>query len=236
MRRKGFTLVELLVVIGVIALLISILMPALQRAKEQANWVSCLSNMRQLGQAFTMYQNAHKGRFPRPGVNQEQEDWIHWERSRDINNSALAQYIGRPVNPAVFRCASDDYMIRRSNPGNPYNYSYSANYLILRLNWNGQYEPGRVSPPMRITEIVNPSDKIVLIDESMDTADDGCWAWQQSFGSGQNIISNRHNRRKEDRANPDAGYGNVVFADGHADRIERRKSFDQRFYDPKYKN
>src|SRR5438045_9682184 len=65
MRKKnGFTLVELLVVIGIIALLISILLPALGRARAQANSVWCQSNMRQMGTAIFMYAQAHNGRLP----------------------------------------------------------------------------------------------------------------------------------------------------------------------------
>src|SRR5687768_1788490 len=66
--RRAFTLVELLVVIGIIALLIAILMPSLSRARTQSQRVACMSNLRQLGAAFVMYTNANKGAFPRPAV------------------------------------------------------------------------------------------------------------------------------------------------------------------------
>src|SRR5689334_24396083 len=63
--RRGFTLVELLVVIGIIALLISILLPSLNRAREQANRIKCASNLKQIGLSIQIYANENKGAFPR---------------------------------------------------------------------------------------------------------------------------------------------------------------------------
>jgi prepilin-type N-terminal cleavage/methylation domain-containing protein len=63
-KRDGFTLIELLVVIAIIALLMAILMPALQRVKKQAKAAACQSNVRQWGLIFRLYADDNEGRLP----------------------------------------------------------------------------------------------------------------------------------------------------------------------------
>jgi len=64
MRKKGFTLIELLVVISIIALLMAILMPALQKVRKQAKEVMCQSNLKQWGVVWAMYTSDNNGYFP----------------------------------------------------------------------------------------------------------------------------------------------------------------------------
>src|SRR2546423_8819940 len=89
---RAFTLVELLVVIGIIAVLIAILLPTLNRAREGGRRVACTANLRQVMQAVIMYGADNRGYFPGSAVAYPlnsgapfPSDWIHWEPNRNLD-------------------------------------------------------------------------------------------------------------------------------------------------------
>lgn len=102
-KLRAFTLVELLVVIGIIALLISILLPALSKARQQANITACLSNMRQIGQGIIMYTNDNSGTLPGP-ASKGQKPYYDNTPSRSVYLATfLAHYLGYPLPDSTLR-------------------------------------------------------------------------------------------------------------------------------------
>jgi prepilin-type N-terminal cleavage/methylation domain-containing protein/prepilin-type processing-associated H-X9-DG protein len=165
--RNGFTLVELLVVIGIIAMLIAILLPALNHARESARRVQCASNSRQLTMAWMMYANEHKGRFcssmtqaappsrllgpvPLAGYPMSHNNgfwsWIAAGAvTFDIQAGMLWPYL---KNPNVYRCPEAIY-----DP----NSNYQINGLLA-----GKYGAPRTF--LSMSELRRPSDTMVFIE------------------------------------------------------------------------
>jgi prepilin-type N-terminal cleavage/methylation domain-containing protein/prepilin-type processing-associated H-X9-DG protein len=243
-RRRGvhgFTLVELLVVIGIIAVLISILLPALNRARESGYRVQCLSNLRQLGVAFLMYANENKGKLPPRTASRTvgalPGDWIFWQKlpapGRNLDESAVVRYLGTPVAEAVLRCPSDDYTSRALNGNDPatagrYFYSYVVNREVMPT-------ATIAARSLNLARVRNAAEKIMLGEEDERTINDGGWEITNLYDPAApppDKLSIRHDRQRflpDDDANWARNVdrrGNVTFLDGHADYVPRSLAHD----------
>ncbi|MFO0838093.1 MAG: prepilin-type N-terminal cleavage/methylation domain-containing protein [Phycisphaerae bacterium] len=122
--KYAFTLIELLVVVAIIALLISILLPALSMAREQAKSVVCLAHLHSLASAVHMYAVTNRGKLPTVG-------FAHGGSGASPDRSWLTQMTGEYGNPDVLRCPSDrsDNFHIPLQPGNMLREtSYATNY------------------------------------------------------------------------------------------------------------
>jgi type II secretory pathway pseudopilin PulG len=227
-----------LVVIGIIAVLIGILLPALSRSRAQAVRLQCLSNLRQLCTGMLMYVGDNKGSFPRPAAAALSlpEDWIYNPKEgRNPQEGRLVPYTGKTFNPNLYRCPTDPVDAHIESSRFPFSYSVNE-WICTNLQRPSPLPENPWNDTFKLTRIRNSSEKILIVCESSATIQDGCF--KPSFASGdENYLSIRHMWKTEAKGNPLIGVGNAGFADGHADTIERKKAFTQylkgKFVDPR---
>ena len=241
-RMTGFTLVEPMVIVGIVSALVALLLPALGRAREGARRTACASNLRQLVTAFGMYYTDNRQQFPAAGWGGPvPHDWIHWQRDRDLRESAVARYLN-DAGPDVFRCPSDDIdshcRALGSVGGVPdtYRYSYIFNHWFAERNLlsygggGGKY-------------VRRSSEKLLLIEADEATVISGRWEagmqYMQNEGR-QDLLGIRHDPSRW-RGSFAGGYppygpgrpdrtsrGNGAFLDGHVDYVTREYTWDWR--------
>jgi prepilin-type N-terminal cleavage/methylation domain-containing protein/prepilin-type processing-associated H-X9-DG protein len=247
--RPAFTLVELLVVIGIIAVLIAILMPALQRARTQAQQTQCLSNMRQIGTTLTMFANEHKGYLVKAWFNSGPREpgdnsWNYRDTPAERTwewSYILSTYVNKSQD--VFRCPSDpagdagtnDFFYTVTLPGNVTE-GYPRSYRLNISNMAGPFNA------IRIAQLRSASKAIVIAEGRKGVTGAG---WNQlatwevdngvvvpTFTTAQrtpetNVAYDRHSLKPDNKTSPTFnGRSNYVFADGHAESMEYKDTWD----------
>lgn len=216
--HAGFTLIEVLVVVSIIALLIAILLPSLGRARAQARMVSCQSNIRQLMTAFLVYSTEYKGRLP--GASKDPNaDWLGGSNQGGAalqpRNGTVFKHMGRSTE--AYTCPDDvnkrTYMTTNQEKCD---YSYTSNALVSGAateHLAGAHYPTK-APFDRNDHRVDmaPFEGVpVLIEEDpnwyLATVDDSTWC-------NQDTISDRH---LQFGSSP--GMSNIAYHDGHVGRV-----------------
>lgn len=221
MNRKtkhAFTLVELLVVIGIIGLLVAILLPALGKARAQAQTLKCLSNLRQMGIAFTMYANAQKGYLPYPTTTfGESAMWysaVDPYLTRNIGDAQRTGVAATRSYATYKQCpVYDTFDGNRSGTAQDTTKEFARTYKMnSMLRHNNPYGPAKITEVPRSAEFVVLGDGVSLdqvgpVDNQYDSGQFSMEVNNITSGS-QTWPALRHK-----------GGANILFVDGHASTV-----------------
>ncbi len=222
---RGFTLIELLVVIAIIAVLASMLLPALGRAKVKAQGIQCMNNHRQLLVAWRLYVDDNYDQLPH--VKHGPYEWVggwldyvnsnreNWDPDANITKSILWPYSGKALG--IYKCPSDRSTVNVRGQTLPRVRSMSM------LNWVGgrgeNREMGWSGPEWRIYRKYSdmtdpgPARTFVFLDEREDSINDGMFVVDMTgFPDNPRAL-----HIVDIPASYHGGSGGLSFADGHSE-------------------
>lgn len=234
--RRGFTLVELLVVIGVIAVLIAMLLPSVASVREKAVMVRCKQNLGSIIQAATTYAATESPDKDFPDawrwVDSKSRKlggvWMDWAFGETITNGLLWGYLGK--EPRVFLCEKFEktYPLNPNFPADARAYvSYVMNEYFRSSGWNGfpRFRRSQIMFPARLgifgeeTPVATPYNSAVINNLCLAVAAyDGLPDGQ---GTRRDALAAFHDAPG---GNVREGYANVAFADGHVERRHPRET------------
>jgi len=244
-RQRAFTLIEVLVVVAIIALLISILLPSLSRARDESKNVVCQSNARQLGVGMRMYADAHQGYYP------DADEWLtskpwYWDpdpveytapkanRQSGRKEGLIFRYI---KNPQAYLCPTDKgYRAFAEASGEfkaqpPGHTNFAMNGVLQNLvsgRWAaemGMAKPGEqvdFTRRFRDNILTETPARVMLMAEESELApcNDGLITWEGYWSKGfheqMDKVTTRH-----------FGKGNLLMFDGHVEPILSEKEFNK---------
>jgi len=197
--NQGFTLIELLVVIAIIGILMSILVPAISRAKENARRTKCLSNLRQLQTTLQLYADSNDGRVP----------------SRDYEAGAVWVDRLEPyyTNRKLLHCPKDDKDVDQSYLLNGFTDYFAM--ISFAMDWEEfflAYKTGGFEA-MRLSDIPKPADTITFGEKRKDSYEDSYMdIWPPEYGGSDHLTEVAHGKHGSSRNVRNSG-SNYAFAD-----------------------